>query len=264
MSDIEENPKTPTGNNSHSEKQAGEQSDSQTNDSQVRAKKPRGPKHISDSTIHRLSRYLRLLGRLEADGVKTISSKELAGIKRLTPAQVRKDLSFFGSFGTRGLGYPVSELKTKISEILGLDKRWRVAIVGVGNIGSALVGYKEFLERGFDIRLVFDNDQRKIGSKHKGLLVSDIKNLKEELLANEIEIVALAVPAAVAQEITDIVVSVGVRGILTFAPIHLETPENVFVRREDMTMELEYLTYSISSSAAKSAKGNSLTDSDLS
>ncbi len=214
--------------------------------------KTRTPKQISDSTIHRLSRYLRLLGALEADSVKTISSKELASIKRLTPAQVRKDLSFFGSFGTRGLGYPVSELKVKIAGILGLDKRWRLAIIGVGNIGSALVGHKEFPERGFDIRLVFDNDQRKIGSKHKGLLVSDIKNLKEELLAHEIEIVALAVPASVAQEITDIVVSAGVRGILTFAPIHLNTPENVFVRREDMTMELEYLTFALSINAVKS------------
>lgn len=216
--------------------------------------KTRPAKRISDSTIHRLSRYLRLLGRLEADGVKTISSKELAGIKRLTPAQVRKDLSFFGSFGTRGLGYPVSELKNKIATILGLNKRWRVAIVGVGNIGSALVGYKEFPERGFDIRLVFDNDQRKIGSKHKGLIVSDIRNLKEELVAHEIDIVALAAPASVAQEITDIVVSAGVRGILTFAPIHLETPESVFVRREDMTMELEYLTYALSNRHVNSIK----------
>ncbi len=217
------------------------------------------PKRISDSTIHRLSRYLRLLGRLEADGVKTISSKELASIKRLTPAQVRKDLSFFGSFGTRGLGYPVSELKVKISGILGLDHRWRLAIVGVGNIGSALVGHKEFPERGFDIRLVFDNDQRKIGSKHKGLIVSDIKNLKEGLIAEKIDIVALAVPASVAQEITDVIVEAGVRGILTFAPIHLDTPERVFVRREDMTMELEYLTYALSSEDIKS-----INDIDLS
>jgi len=222
--------------------------------SEPKPAKARAPKRISDSTIHRLSRYLRLLGRLEVDGVKTISSKELASIKRLTPAQVRKDLSFFGSFGTRGLGYPVSELRTRIAGILGLNKRWRLAIVGVGNIGSALIGYKEFPERGFDIRLVFDDDQRKIGSKHKGLLVSDIKNLKEELVAKQIEIVALAVPGSVAQEITDIVVSAGVRGILTFAPVHLETPGDVFVRREDMTMELEYLTYALSNREVKSVK----------
>ena len=242
MSHIEEQPEASGGNQIE---EAGPSPNSV---------KSRAAKRISDSTIHRLSRYLRLLGRLEADGVKTISSKELASIKRLTPAQVRKDLSFFGSFGTRGLGYPVSELKTKIAGILGLDKRWRLAIVGVGNIGSALVGYKEFPERGFDIRLVFDNDQRKIGSKHKGLVVSDIKNLKEELTAQQIDIVALAVPGSVAQDITDIVVSAGVRGILTFAPVHLDTPENVFVRREDMTMELEYLTYALSSRDIKSIK----------
>ncbi|HOZ08366.1 MAG TPA: redox-sensing transcriptional repressor Rex, partial [candidate division Zixibacteria bacterium] len=138
-------------------------------------------KKISESTIHRLSLYCRALSLLEKENYETVSSKELAKREKLTPAQVRKDLSFFGSFGTRGLGYPVNELKQRIASILGIDRVWRVALVGVGNIGSALVSYKEFMRQGFHIVKLFDNDQRKIGSNHKGIIVSDIANLEKEL-----------------------------------------------------------------------------------
>src|SRR3970040_148472 len=131
-------------------------------------------RRISESTVRRLSVYYRLLSGLEKEGTATVSSKELAQREKLTPAQVRKDLSFFGSFGTRGLGYPVRELREKIAKILGLDKTWNVALVGVGNMGSALVSYKEFQRQGFHIKLLLDNDQRKIGSNHKGLEVRDI------------------------------------------------------------------------------------------
>ena len=134
-------------------------------------------KKISESTIHRLSMYYRTLSLLEKENHETVSSKELAKREKLTPAQVRKDLSFFGSFGTRGLGYNVIELKTKIAEILGISRDWKVALIGLGNIGSALVSYKEFSRQGFNIVKLFDNDQRKIGSNHKGIIVSDIKNL---------------------------------------------------------------------------------------
>jgi redox-sensing transcriptional repressor len=202
-------------------------------------------RRISDSTIYRLSKYYHLLSKLAKDGSKTISSKELANLLRLTPAQVRKDLSFFGAFGTRGLGYSVAELAKQIGEIIGLNRRWKVAVVGVGNIGSALVGFKEFPNKGFDVKLVFDNDQRKIGSKHKGMVVSDIRNMKAKLQEEQIELVVLAVPAGVAQEICDQVVAAGVKGILSFAPIHLDTPDDVFVRNEDMAMEMEYLTYAL-------------------
>jgi redox-sensing transcriptional repressor len=150
-----------------------------------------GKKKISESTIRRLSLYYRALHVLEKEGHRTVSSKELAKREKLTPAQVRKDLSFFGSFGTRGLGYPVADLKKQIADILGLSKGWNVALVGVGNIGSALVGYKEFLRQGFNIKLIFDNDQRKIGSNHKGIVVSDIKNMERELKENNIQIVII-------------------------------------------------------------------------
>ena len=202
-------------------------------------------KKISDSTIHRLSLYYRVLSILEKEGCQTVSSKELARREKLTPAQVRKDLSFFGSFGTRGLGYPVSELKKHIGGILGLNRIWNVALVGVGNIGSALVGYKEFQNQGFHIKMIFDNDQRKIGSNHKGIIVSDIKNIEKDLEENGIEIVVIAVPATVAQYIVDDIVQAGIKAILNFAPINLKVPPDVFLRNENMSMELEYLSFAL-------------------
>jgi redox-sensing transcriptional repressor len=201
-------------------------------------------KRISESTIHRLSVYFRALSSLESEGYHTVSSKELAQREKLTPAQVRKDLSFFGSFGTRGLGYPVAELKLKIAAILGIDRTWNVALVGVGNIGSALVSYKEFQRQGFHIKKVFDNDQRKIGSNHKGTVVSDIANLEKEIRDANIEIAVIAVPAQAAQRVAERCVSAGIRAILNFAPVNLKVPDDVCIRTENMSMELEYLSFS--------------------
>ena len=206
---------------------------------------PIAKKRISESTIHRLSLYYRALTLLEKEEYETVSSKELAKREKLTPAQVRKDLSFFGSFGTRGLGYPVGDLKQKIAEILGIDRVWRVALVGVGNIGSALVSYKEFIRQGFHIVKLFDNDQRKIGSNHKGIIVSDIKDMVQEIKEDHIEMVVIAVPATVAQYIVDDVVKAGVQAILNFAPINLKVPDHVYVRNENMAMELEYLSFAM-------------------
>lgn len=200
---------------------------------------------ISDSTIHRLSIYYRALLALEREGYETISSKELAKREKLTPAQVRKDLSFFGSFGTRGLGYPVKDLKQRIAEILGLNKLWNVAMIGVGNVGSALVSYKEFAKQGFVIKLLFDNDQRKIGSNHKGIIISDVANLKPLLKDNEVAIVIVTVPAAAAQKVCDEVVGAGVRAILNFAPVSLKVPDDVVLVNENMAIELEHLSFSL-------------------
>ncbi len=206
---------------------------------------PMAKKRISESTIHRLSMYYRALSLLQKENYETVSSKELAKREKLTPAQVRKDLSFFGSFGTRGLGYPVAELKAQIAGILGLDRTWRVALVGVGNIGSALVSYKEFSKQGFQIVKLFDNDQRKIGSNHKGIIVSDIRNLETELRDAKIEMVVLAVPATVAQYIVDDVIKGGIKAILNFAPLNLRVPEDVYLRNENMSMELEFLSFAL-------------------
>jgi len=201
-------------------------------------------RRISESTIHRLSVYVRALSGLESEGYHTVSSKELASREKLTPAQVRKDLSFFGSFGTRGLGYPVVELRQKIASILGIDRRWNVGLVGVGNIGSALVSYKEFQKQGFQIEKIFDNDQRKIGSNHKGIVVSDLKDLEDELRGYDIEIVVVAVPAQAAQQVVDRCVAAGIKAILNFAPVNLKVPDDVCLRTENMSMELEYLSFS--------------------
>ena len=208
-------------------------------------------RRISESTIHRLSIYYRALNQLERENYETISSKELAKREKLTPAQVRKDLSFFGSFGTRGLGYPVTELRDKIAEILGINRSWNVALVGVGNIGSALVSYKEFQKQGFRIRKVFDNDQRKIGSNHKGITVSNVDDIVTELRDSKIEIVVIAVPSSVAQMIVDDVVQAGIKAILNFAPINLKVPDNVHLRNENMAMELEYLSFSLCNDEAQ-------------
>jgi redox-sensing transcriptional repressor len=200
---------------------------------------------VSESTVQRLSLYYRSLTSFEKDGYKTVSSKDLAKEGDLTPAQVRKDLSFFGSFGTRGLGYPVKELKDRIAGILGLNRTWNVALVGVGNVGSALVSYKEFPKQGFNIKLLFDNDQRKINKNHKGITVSDVADLPRKLKEHRIDMVILAVPAAAAQMVTDDVVRAGVKSILNFAPTHIEVPNEVTLRSVNMAMELEHLSFSL-------------------
>jgi redox-sensing transcriptional repressor len=205
----------------------------------------RKTKKISDSTIHRLSVYYRALMTLEKDGYETISSKELAKREKLTPAQVRKDLSLFGSFGTRGLGYPVKQLMQQIAEILGINRLWNVALIGVGNVGSALVSYKEFAKQGFVIKLIFDNDQRKIGSNHKGIVVSDTAEMKRLLNEHDISIIILTVPAAAAQSVCEEVVEAGVKAILNFAPVNLRVPDDVLLRNENMAIELEHLSFSL-------------------
>jgi len=202
-------------------------------------------KKISESTIRRLSLYLRVLLVLEKEGADTVSSKELASRAKRTPAQVRQDLALFGSFGTRGLGYPVNELRNHITAILGIDRAWRVGLFGVGNIGSALVSYKEFSRQGFQIVKLFDNDQRKIGSNHKGIIISDIRNMEQEVKEAGIEMAIVAVPATVAQYIVDDLVGIGIKAILNFAPINLKVPDDVYLRNENMSMELEYLSFAM-------------------
>ncbi len=198
---------------------------------------------VSDYTVRRLSVYYRVLSEFERIGHNIVSSKDLAKTGKLTPAQVRKDLSFFGSFGTRGLGYPVKELKERIAKILGLNRSWNVALVGVGNVGSALVSYKEFHKQKFHIKLLFDNDQRKIDKNHKGIKVFDVKALRKTLKENGIDMVILAVPAQAAQEVADEVVSAGVKTILNFAPVQIKVPNDVVLRSVNMAMELEHLSF---------------------
>lgn len=205
---------------------------------------------ISESTVRRLSLYLRFLQEARARGEETISSEALAERGGTTSAQVRKDLSFFGSFGKRGLGYSVSELLRAIEEILGLHRAWNVALVGAGKIGSALISYRNFQSRGFEIRAVFDADPAKVGTSWGRQTVLPDDAMERVLRDESINIVIVAVPADAAQAIVDRVVGSGVRAILNFAPVRLRVPEAVALRNVDMVVEMEGLTFALNSREA--------------
>ncbi len=202
-------------------------------------------KRIADSTVRRLSVYLRFLEDFEQRGLATISSEELAKRGGTTSAQVRKDLSFFGSFGKRGLGYSVPELAGRLREILGLGKEWRVVIVGAGKIGAALAQYRGFRQRGFTILAAYDNNPEKIGRTLEGIAVRDIAELERDLARERPDIVVLTVPGEEAQGVVDRVVKAGVKAILNFAPTQLHAPADVAVKTVNMAMELEGLTFAL-------------------
>jgi redox-sensing transcriptional repressor len=206
-------------------------------------------KKVSESTVGRLSLYLRLLRDLGAEGVETLSSEELARRCGTTAAQVRKDLSLFGTFGKRGLGYPVPELIRALRGILGLERRWRVAVVGAGRIGAALLGYRDFGRQGFDLVEVFDSDPAKVGREWDGIRVRPDTEL-DAALRGAIDIVIIAVPPESAQAVVDRVVAAGVRAILNFAPVKLSVPSRVTVKTVNMAMELEGLSYALVNEAA--------------
>jgi redox-sensing transcriptional repressor len=200
---------------------------------------------VAESTIRRLSLYLRLLEEFEAQGIATVSSEALAGRGGTTSAQVRKDLSFFGSFGKRGLGYSVPELVTELRAILGLDRRYRVALIGAGKIGSALVQYRGFRQRGFDIVAIFDVDPAKIGREWNGLVVKDSAALETALAHEKIDMAVLVTPGEAAQPLADRLVALGVKAILNFAPVQLNVPHDVVVKTVNLALELETLSYEL-------------------
>ncbi len=200
---------------------------------------------IAESTVRRLSLYLRCLEEFEGQGIETVSSEALASRGGTTSAQVRKDLSFFGSFGKRGLGYSVPELVRKLRGILGLGRSYRVAVLGAGKIGSALVQYRGFSQRGFEIVAIFDRDPAKIGQPWDGLRVLDIRELEAELARNPVDIAVIAVPAEAAQPLADRVVAAGVKAILNFAPVQLVVPDQVALKTVNLALELETLSYAL-------------------
>ena len=202
-------------------------------------------KHIAESTVRRLSLYLRFLEEHRRRGLETISSGELAALGGTTSAQVRKDLSFFGSFGTRGLGYSVTALAHRIREILGLDREWRVMIVGAGKIGAALAQYGGFRDRGFSVVGVYDIDPDRIGRPLDGVVVKDQREIDADIRKLEPDIVLVAVPPVAAQAVVDRVTKAGVRGVLNFAPTPLHAQNGVALRSVDMALELEILSYAL-------------------
>jgi len=202
-------------------------------------------KRIADSTVRRLSLYLRFLEDFERRGMETISSDELARQGGTTSAQVRKDLSFFGSFGKRGLGYSVPELTTRIREIMGLAREWKVIIVGAGKIGAALAQYGGFFQRGFHITAVYDSSPQKIGRSWDSHVIRDVRDLERDTAGDPPDIAVLAVPAAAAQPTLDRIAAAGIKAVLNFAPVQLQAPPDVTVRSVNMAMELEGLSFAL-------------------
>jgi redox-sensing transcriptional repressor len=203
-------------------------------------------KRIAESTVRRLSLYLSFLEGIERQGLSTISSDELARMGGTTSAQVRKDLSLFGSFGKRGLGYSVPELSEKLREILGLGKHWRVCIIGAGKIGAALARYRGFADRGFNVVAVYDSDEDKIGKRWENLTVRAIAELEKDSAKEDFDIAVVATPAESTPAVVKQITRAGIKAILNFAPVQLAVPADVTVRNVNMAMELEGLSFALS------------------
>lgn len=203
-----------------------------------------GLDQVSELTTNRLSVYLRSLNELDASGVKTISSQSLAEQFHLNAAQIRKDLAYFGEFGVRGVGYYVRDLKRNLRQILGLDRRLGVGIVGAGNLGLALADYPGFMQEGFEILALFDNNPEKVGQKSRsGIAIHDIQDLRRHARRDGISIAVIAVPASAAQRVTDQVVNAGIKAVLSFSPGALTVPADVKMKSVDLTVSLESLSF---------------------
>jgi redox-sensing transcriptional repressor len=198
---------------------------------------------IPEMTIRRLSVYTRCLLQLEEDGVKTVSSQELADRFNLNSAQVRKDLAYFGEFGVRGIGYYVAGLKAELQRILGLDREWPVALVGFGNLGSALFHYKGFGRQGFRIAAIFDDDPGKVGRDVDGVPIFGTLEMARVVRERGIQIAMVAVPAEGAQTVTDQLVAAGIKAVLNFAPTRLRVGRDVRLKNVDLSIELETFSF---------------------
>ncbi|MGD8405934.1 MAG: redox-sensing transcriptional repressor Rex [Anaerolineales bacterium] len=198
---------------------------------------------IPDIIIGRLPIYLRALQRMADKGVQTTSSQELGERVGISAAQIRKDISQFGEFGKQGTGYRISFLIDKLREIMKIDRIWDVAVVGAGDMGHALARYPGFVNRGFRIAMVFDNDQTKVGQKIGEFVVQDTSGMTDAIKEAGIQVAMLTVPATAAQEVTDMLLKAGVKAILNYAPISLTVPENVRVQHIDPATHLQRMTY---------------------
>ena len=200
------------------------------------------PIEIPEVVIDRLPTYYRLLSRLQADGTTVVSSQELGEALGVTPAQIRKDLSYFGRFGKQGRGYSVERLAEELRQILGLERRWRMVLVGAGHLGRAIASYRGFEPQGFDIVGVYDVTPEP-GAEAIGLPVRDVAQLEQDLAADPVEIGIVAVPAREAQAVIDRLVHAGVGAILNYAPIAAQVPRHIEVRQIDPVLALQGMTY---------------------
>jgi redox-sensing transcriptional repressor len=203
-----------------------------------------GADQVSELTTNRLSVYLRCLSVLEEGGVRTISSQALAEQFHLNAAQIRKDLAYFGEFGVRGVGYYVRDLKRHLRQILGLDRKLRVAIMGAGNLGLALADYPGFRQEGFEISALFDTLKEKVGQESRtGVPIHDIADLKKVARREGVRIAVIAVPAPYTQHVLGLVVAAGIKAVLNFSPGTLQAPPDVKLKSVDLTVSLESLSF---------------------
>ena len=202
-----------------------------------------GDKIIPDIVVGRLPLYLRTLQHMHQDGPPVTSSQDLADRLGISAAQIRKDLSQFGEFGKQGTGYNVEYLVEQLSSILKVDRVWDVAVIGAGDIGSALARYAGFMSRGFQVSMIFDNDPQKIGSKVGPFVVQDTANMVVVLKKAKIKVAMIAIPAAFAQEVVDELVKAGVKAILNYAPINITVPPEIHVQHTDPVTHLQRMTY---------------------
>jgi redox-sensing transcriptional repressor len=211
--------------------------------SRSRASDYRPESRVPDATVARLATYLRVLGVLVERGVRTVSSEELAAAAGVNSAKLRKDLSYLGSYGIRGVGYHVSTLTGEIARTLGITVHRSVALIGVGNLGQALAGYAGFASRGFHIAALVDADPARIGTTIRGLVVRNVTDLESIVTEYGITIAVLATPAPVSQDVCDRLVAAGVTSILNFAPVVLTVPSHVDLRKVDLAAELQILSF---------------------
>ncbi|HWE37677.1 MAG TPA: redox-sensing transcriptional repressor Rex [Isosphaeraceae bacterium] len=208
-------------------------------------REPSAAKPAPKAVVGRVSLYLRQLEVAQRQGLSTISSSRLGAALGINDAQVRKDLAFFGQFGHPGVGYRIEELIPALRRILGIDRTWPTALIGLGNLGRALLKYRGFRNRGFQVVALFDNDPKKVGQKHDGLVVQPIDALPQVAAALGIDLAILSVPADVAQRVADAVVACGIPGIMNFAPMPLVVPPTVSVVAVDLSVQLEQLAYKV-------------------
>ena len=200
-------------------------------------------RQIPEVVVSRLPTYLRALVLLESEGVEFISSRGLGARLRMTPAQIRKDLSFFGKFGRQGRGYSVSRLHIELQQILGLDKTWLMALVGVGRLGRAILDYKGFVPEGFKIVAAFEKVPDMIGKKVSGVVIEDIANLETSLKEKKVDIAIVAVPSSDAQMVIDKLVRSGIRAVLNYAPICVRVSRGVRLQGIDPVLALQSMTF---------------------
>lgn len=206
-------------------------------------REPSGDKPAPKAVVGRVSLYLRQLEAFQKQGATTVSSSQLGASLAIHDAQVRKDLAFFGQFGYPGIGYRIEELGAALRHILGIDREWPLALVGLGNLGRALLRFQGFRDRGFRIVALFDNDPHKIGQAFDGMVVKPVDALAKAVAEQDITLAILSVPGDVAQLVVDQLVARGILGIFNFAPTPLTVPPHVSVVAVDLSVQLEHLAY---------------------